>query len=70
MNIQNKNEDGKISTDTENFYFIFCLFLRERESRRGADRGSEAGSAMTAGSLMPRLNLQTMRSWPELKSDT
>ena len=63
-----------------NFFLMFIyLFLRERErervlaSRLGAeragDRGSKAGSALTAVSSMEGLNSQTRRrSCPELKS--
>ena len=60
------------------FLFCFVLFLmfiyfwdrqRDREAEREEDRGSEAGSAWTAVSLMWGSNSWTMRSWSELKSD-
>ena len=42
---------------------------REREREREGDRGSEVDSALTAESLMQGSNSQTVKSWPELKSD-
>ena len=54
----------------KNIYF----WERKHEWRRSGlvagDRGSEAGSEMTAASPVQGLNPWTMRSWPELKSDT
>ena len=55
--------------------------MRERDrasmSREGAERDSETqnpkqapGSELSAESPMWGLNSQTVRSWPELKSDT
>ena len=49
--------------------------LRKREStgeggaRREGERESQAGSALSAQSPMRGLNSQTVRSWPEQKSD-
>ena len=39
-----------------------------RGRERGKDRESQAGSALSAQSLMWGLNSQTTRSWPEVKS--
>ena len=56
-------------------YLFFLKFINfwERESGGGAeqaeDGGSEAGSALTAESLMWGWNSRTMRSWPEPKSE-
>ena len=74
-----------ISNESISCFFYVCLFLRERErerervcvcvctSRGGAererDRGYKAGSALSAQSLVQSWNSQTVRSWPELKSD-
>ena len=57
-------------------FFNVYLFLKQRESmnrggaEREGDRGSEMGPVLTAESLMRGLNSQTMRPWPEPKSDT
>ena len=59
------------------FFFSICLFLRERQSvskggaEREGDTESKAGSRLWAAaqSLMWGSNSQTMRSWPEPKSD-
>ena len=53
--------------------FFNILFLREKNTNRGGaeregDRRSEAGSALTAASLMWGSNSQTLRSWLEPKS--
>ena len=60
-----------------NYFFNVYLFLREREheQRRGRERWRQnlkqaSGSELSAQSLMRGSNLWTMRSWPELKSDT
>ena len=57
----------------QNFFLMFIYFWeRERASRGGAergDRGSKAGSELSAQSLMWGSNSQTVRSWPEPKSD-
>ena len=66
------------------FFLNIYSFLREREGgretesewawagegQRERDRGSKTGSAGTAVSPAWGLNSQTMRSWPEPKSDT
>ena len=44
-------------------------WVGEGKREREGDRGSEVDSALTADSPMWGLNSQTMRSWPELKSD-
>ena len=45
---------------------FFLMFIFERECEKGAereeDRGSEAGSTLTAESLLWGLNSQTVRS--------
>ena len=53
--------------------FSKCLFLREKKragesggAERKGDRGSKAGSVLTAESPTQSSNSQTMRSWPEL----
>ena len=61
-----------IATSILFFIYVFfkCLFLREIEYERVAsgvaereeDRGSKAGSALTAEKLMQGLNPKTMRS--------
>ena len=45
-------------------FFKIYLFLRS------GNRGSKAGSVLTAVSLMQGSNSGTVRSWPEAKSDT
>ena len=58
------------------FFFFKCLFILERASvsqggaEREGDRGSEAGSALTAVSLLWGSISGTVRPWPELKLDT
>ena len=61
---------------------MFCLFLRETETEREQGRGRESereiqnpkqapGSELSAQSPMTRAsNSRTVRSQPELKSDT
>ena len=54
--------------------FIFIYFEREIESKqgRGRERGrqeSQAGSALSAQSLMQGSHSRTGRSWPESESD-
>ena len=53
---------------------IFIYFEREHKqgwgTEREGDRGSTAGLVLTAENPMQGLNSRTMRSWPELKSDT
>ena len=63
---------------TSQFSLIILMFIFERERasgggvQRGGDRGSEAGSVLTAESLIWvwGLNSRTARSGPEPKSDT
>ena len=53
------------------FFFLLSLFIyfeREREREREAERQFQAGSALSAQSLMQGLNSHTMRSWPEPRS--
>ena len=54
-------------------FIYFWERKRERMSREGAeregDRGSEAGSLLTAESPMWGSNPRTVRPWPEPKSD-
>ena len=62
-----------------NFYLFFKIFMFEgereskskwgREGQREEDRGSRAGSALTADSPMQDSNSQTARSWPEPQPD-
>ena len=53
--------------------FFLNVYSWERARREGqrekGDRGSEAGSALTAQSLTRGSNSQTVRSWPKPKSD-
>ena len=57
------------------FLFFKFLFIVERVSMNGGgaeklgDRGSQAGSVLTADSHMQGLNSRAVRSWPELKWD-
>ena len=53
-------------------FLKFIYFERARDgggAEREEDRESEAGSVLTAESPMRGSNLQTVRSWPEPKSD-
>ena len=56
---------------TIKIFFDIYLFLRERERQREGDRESEAGSKLWVQLTNSKLpNSQTMRSWPELKSES
>ena len=57
------------------YFLMFYLFLRGREherggAERGEDRGPEAGSSLTAESLVRGSNSPPVRSCLEPKSDT
>ena len=58
-------------TPTRWLFFMVYLFLRERENRTVAERGRQrefqAGSPLSAWSLMRSSNPWTVRSWPEPK---
>ena len=59
-------------TESASIFFNVSIFLFERERVRGGeegDRESEAGAMLSAQRLNWGSNSQTMRSWPELKSD-
>ena len=61
-------------TLSENVFFFFFIFFYFWESTAGEgqrerERGSEVGSARTAVSLIWGLNSETVRRWPEPKSD-
>ena len=55
------------------YLFVFkCLFILESTSGGGTEREGDRGSevaALTAESPVKVLNSQTLRSWPEPKSD-
>ena len=68
--VKNKHTHNNAKMKGKNAFYLFsfnvCLFLKERESRGGAeregDRGSEGGSVLTAGSPMRGSNSRTTRS--------
>ena len=71
-----QNDSSLVYISDVILFFNVNLFLRERERKqagegqRGGNKGSEAGSELTAASPMGGSNSQTMRSRPESKSDT
>ena len=64
----------KVAKRINMFLSLFIYFERERastwagEGQRERERESQAGSLLSAQSLMPGLNSRTARSWAEPKS--